>query len=169
MNRQLIQGLSDEIQARSEELDLLIEARDLLVNGAVATRALPAKAEKERAPRKKGRRKAGKPRKAAKARRARKSARRAVVDIEPGQEPDGFGATINNKFIPLCERHSLIFDKLAAAPEGETVTVDALAEIYDGNVAAARQAVNQMKGKFKPAQATIGNVRGQGYRLEQLS
>jgi hypothetical protein len=69
--------------------------------------------------------------------------------------------------ITLPDRQARAMDLLAAADEGVCVSQDAFITIF-GSAAAMFAALREMRDKLNKVGATIGNVRGAGYRLETL-
>lgn len=163
MKNELIRLLDIEIKARGEELDRLIEARQAVAAGSSATDV--------ETPSKKPGRKAVKAKQARKVKapaRKRKSASARGDQGGDAIDPETVGAEINGKFVKMSARMSQIFDLLDKAPEGEAVSIDKLAAVFDGHHGSTYSEIARLKKAMAPAKATVVCDRGKGYRLETL-
>lgn len=76
---------------------------------------------------------------------------------------------VNGRDIKVSERQLAVLELLNEAPEGECIPFDRLLPLYDNKKALFYAEMQQLKKKLRPAKSTIGNVRGQGCRLELMA
>jgi DNA-binding response OmpR family regulator len=80
---------------------------------------------------------------------------------------DGDALNINGVDIDLTPMELKCYRRLDAMPEGECVSLDSLFDDL-GSKQSVHSTVYLLKKKLAAAGATIGHVRGEGYRLENL-
>lgn len=73
---------------------------------------------------------------------------------------------VNGVDIAVSERQFAVMELFNEAPEGECVPLDRLLPLYDNKIALFYSELSQLRKKLSAAKSTIGNVRGEGYRLE---
>lgn len=145
--------IAAEIARRQAEIAALNQALAVLRGGGATAPPLPASvADKPRPP--------SRP----KQRALVPGAARAPV---PAQAGDG-AVEVNGVSMQLSGQELTVFAALDAMGEGLCLSVAALEDIC-GSRNKLHNAVFRLKGKLEAAGATIGFVKGEGYRLENIA
>lgn len=84
-----------------------------------------------------------------------------------GESTEDGALNINGVDIDLTPMELKCYRRLDAMPEGECVSLDSLIDDL-GSKQSVHSTVYLLKKKLVAARATIGHVRGEGYRLENL-
>lgn len=156
--KDMLHALDFDIARREGELESLRQARDVYAGSAAQQPdtkpprlMLPAPEPK---PRKGGRRK--------------KTATSERAPPAKAPQVERFEIEINGSTIALSERLAELFNRLNEEPEASCVSVETLTALHGGGVGKTYADLRMLRELLAPAKATIGTVRGEGYRLENL-
>lgn len=141
----VVLAMDAEIKRREDDLTKLREARAVLAGSVTVTHqpsplTLPAPRKKRRAKAKGG---------------------------EDGEGPSSF--ELKGKVFEFSYRGCKVFDALIEAPGDDYVSMQSLIDACGGpHVSTIFAALREIKDAIASVKVTVGNARGQGYRLEDL-